>query len=95
MKWSNEGVGRAMRDAHLVMLLDDRTVEGGTIPSARWVKGKSHEVAKSIDHDLPPGEYQVRFYLEDRKYNQRIALPLKGGDGNRAYPLGRIRVTER
>jgi hypothetical protein len=94
MRWSNQAVGRAVRDFYLVLTLDERKVEGGVIPCRGWIKGESHDVAKRINLDVPPGEYNARFYLEDRKHRQRIALPLKGGK-ERTYPLGPVRVVAR
>ena len=92
MRWENHGVGRAPRDLHLVLLLGEATIEAGTVPASQWIRGKSYDVTRNLTIDLAPGGYSVRFYLEDRKYDQRIALPLRW-EKDRTYPFGPMRVT--
>jgi hypothetical protein len=92
MHWENHGVGRAPRDLHLVLLLGEAKIDAGTVPASRWISGKTYEVVNNVMIDLPPGEYEARFHLEDRKYDQRIALPLRPKK-DRTYPLGPMRVT--
>jgi hypothetical protein len=88
--WTNQGVGRAMRDFHLVLAVADQTFDAGPTGSDKWIKGSTYEVSSSaVLKGLKPGEDALRIGLFDGE--RRIFLPLTDSDG-RTYPVGRITI---
>jgi hypothetical protein len=88
--WTNQGVGRAMRDFHLVFSIGEATRDAGATGSDRWIKGKTSDVSSRVKFgNLPPCEYPLRIGLTDGDHP--IALPLRDGDG-RSYPVGTITI---
>jgi hypothetical protein len=97
--WENRGVGRAMRDYALrLLLVDDEgkmiaACDAGTIPTSRWIKGETYKVEKRAEFDLekpPNGPLTLRLFLHDPETGRNIALPLRGRAGDGSYPVGRI-----
>jgi hypothetical protein len=40
MTWVNRAVGRAMRDFHLRLRLDDAVCDAGALPTSQWIRGE-------------------------------------------------------
>jgi hypothetical protein len=97
--WQNRGVGRAMRDLHLLLLLADERGKAFAIADAgatgcdKWMSGRSYDVAKEVlfDH-VPAGRLRLRIALEDPTDHHRIALPLRGRGTDDACDIGVIQV---
>ena len=88
--WTNRGVGRAMRDFHLIVELSTTSCDAGPVESSKWIRGKVYDVDSKIKFDdLVPGNYTLRIGLIDGE--RAIALPLHDGDG-RSFPIGWITV---
>jgi hypothetical protein len=94
--WTNQAVGRAIRDFHLIVALTDPAgkqialADGGVTGCDKWIKGKSYDLkSRATFKDVPPGQYTLRIGLRDGE--RAIALPLRDGDGQ-TYPLGAITV---
>src|SRR5439155_2646733 len=86
--WTNQAVGRAMRDFHLVVAIADETCDAGPSGCDKWIRGKSYDLAgKVIFKNIALGEYALRLGLRDG--DRAIDLPLRDSDG-RTYPIGRI-----
>jgi hypothetical protein len=102
MEWANRGVGRAMRDYKMKLLLADAAgkttavVDIGTLPTSRWKKGTTYTVEKSVRFpSAAPGVYELQMRLTDPKTGRIIQLPLKSSQNDGAYDLGPITVTTR
>jgi hypothetical protein len=94
MRWTNRGVGRAMRDYHGLFTLRDASgatlaaCDAGPLGTDTWVKGKEYEVRKRfVFRGAPAG--RCTLWLAVRDGGRTIELPLSGGwDGS--YPLGEV-----
>jgi hypothetical protein len=98
--WQNRGVGRAMRDFHLLLLLADdngkpiATADTGASGCDKWIGDRSYDVAKEVMFDhVPPGRYRLRIALEDPADHRRIALPLRGCNADESFDIGTIEIT--
>ena len=99
MQWINRGVGRALRDYRLKLVLADdqgkavTTCDAGPLATANWVKGKSYQISKeAVFHNVAPGKYQLRLGLVDPATSQSIALPLRAEESG-SYLVGTIEIT--
>jgi hypothetical protein len=99
MLWVNRGVGRALRDYRLQLVLTDEkggvaaTCDAGPLETANWVKGQNYKALKqAVFHNTPDGNYQLRLGLIDPATSKAIGLPIKGGDETYIYPLGMAEV---
>jgi hypothetical protein len=80
MTWENRGVGRAMRDYHLRIVIGQDQRDAGTVETSRWIKGRTYEVMKDVKlPPLAPGGYPLHIRLIDPATGEPIALPLKDG----------------
>jgi hypothetical protein len=77
MTWQNRGVGRAMRDFRLRLVIGDQQIDAGTIETSRWIKGQGYPVTKEVKSDLEEGSYPLHIALIDPSTGKAIALPLK------------------
>jgi hypothetical protein len=88
MTWQNRGVGRALRDYHLCVIVGDKQINAGAIETSRWVKGQNYAIAKELKlPDIEPGSYPLHLAVIDPTTNKPIALPLKDG------AMGTITIT--
>jgi hypothetical protein len=79
--WVNRGVGRAMRDYHLRLLLGESICDAGALPTGKWVKGKSYvSTSHASFHSISPGKYPLRIELYDLETKRVIAMPLKSNE---------------
>ena len=80
MTWENRGVGRAMRDYHLRIVIGKEQIDAGAVATSRWVKGQTYEVAKDVKlPDLAAGAYPLHIAFVDPATGKPVALPLKDG----------------
>ncbi|MEA2711526.1 MAG: hypothetical protein QOF78_4127 [Phycisphaerales bacterium] len=80
MTWENRGVGRALRDYHLKLIVGDQQIDAGPIETSRWIKGRNYAVAKDVKLPaIAAGAYPLHIALVDPATGQPIALPLKDG----------------
>lgn len=81
MTWENRGVGRAMRDYRLRLIVGTTQIDAGPIETSRWIKGRNYAVTKEVKlpDDLAAGSYPLHIGLVDPATEQPIALPLKDG----------------
>jgi hypothetical protein len=78
--WQNRGVGRAMRDFQLRVIIGDQQIDAGAIETSRWIKGQDYPVASEVKiDDLEDGSYPLHIALVDPATGKAIALPLKDG----------------
>jgi hypothetical protein len=99
--WVNRNVGRLYRRHPLQLTLVDgggKAVFASQVESAfaqtGWVQGQNYEIV-SIFHlpqDLAEGVYEVRVAMVDEQGAPRISLGLEGGDGQKRYRLGTVRI---
>jgi hypothetical protein len=54
----------------------------------------SQEASFVLPDSLRPGDYDLLVSVGTRTGSPRIALPLAGGDGERRYKIGRVRIVE-
>jgi hypothetical protein len=99
MQWINLGVGRAMQDFQLkVMLIDDgnntvMSASAGTLRTSQWVKGQFYLVDPEVRPGfVPPGAYTLCIALIDPDTGSPIALPLRADGPAGAYRIGPITV---
>ena len=97
MEWENRGVGRAMRDYRLKLLLadaDGRAIESsdtGALRTSRWIKGERYPVRLGARFvDVKPGRYTLRFVVVDPRDGTVIRLPLKDAAEDGSCPAGEI-----
>lgn len=100
LQWVNRGVGRAMRDYRLKLLLADgegkvaALCDAGLLDTANWVRGESYSISKEVNfHNVPPGNYQLRLALIDPAPLKTIALPLTHRNADGSYDIGAITCT--
>jgi hypothetical protein len=100
-EWVNRGVGRAMRKFELrLSLVDDADkvvgrADAGALQTDKWVKGKSYATSsRATFTKAPAGEYTLCVSLIDPKDGGTIAIPVKGGRADGAYPIGNVRIAE-
>jgi hypothetical protein len=81
MTWENRGVGRAMRDYHLRVVVGTQQIDAGAIETSRWIKGQSYPVTKDVKlpADVDAGAYPLHIGLIDPATGKAVALPLKDG----------------
>jgi hypothetical protein len=80
MTWENRGVGRAMRDYQLRVIVGKDQIDAGEVETSRWVKGRTYGVTKDVKlPDLAAGSYPLHIGLIDPATGGTIALPLKDG----------------
>ena len=80
MTWQNRGVGRAMRDFSLRVIVGTEQLDTGAIETSRWIKGQRHAVTTELKlSDLAAGSYPLHIALIDPATGRSIALPLKDG----------------
>jgi hypothetical protein len=80
MTWENRGVGRAMRDFRLRVIVGDKQIDAGAIETSRWIKGQSYNASNEVKlPDIAPGAYPLHIGLIDPKTDKPIMLPLKDG----------------
>ena len=88
MTWENRGVGRAMRDYRLVLIVGSESIDAGPIETSRWIKGRSYAVTKEVKLTTTDvGQHPLHIGLVDSADGKPIALPLKDG------AIGTITVT--
>ena len=99
MDWVNRGVGRALRDYEIHLLLFDSgnhvaaTSPAGVIRTSNWIAGQNYSVAFDANFDhVNPGAYQIGFFLRDPKTGRSIALPVMNPGPNCSYRMGEIRA---
>jgi hypothetical protein len=99
MEWVNRGVGRALRDYGLQLILVDAkgqtltTCDAGPLETSRWVQDEDYRVLKQVTwRDVPAGEATLRVALTDAGTGRSIALPLAGGTRDGGYPIGGVRL---
>lgn len=87
--WENRGVGRALRDYHLRLIVEQAPIDAGPVESSRWIKGQRYTVTKELKlpADIAPGTYPLHIGLIDPATGTPISLPLKDG------AIGTINVT--
>jgi hypothetical protein len=97
--WLNRGVGRAMHDFPLLLVLADaqgRSIARCTtqpLPTSKWIKGPTYNVKLSATFDdVPDGEYHLRVALIDPNSKKPIELPLQKRSDDGSYEIGNIRV---
>ena len=101
--WKNSGIGRLpFRHYPAFYLLDQK---GGTIARCldktsdptQWFSNDLHpvKVEMAIPHDLPAGSYALAAALEDPQGVPRIALGIRGDDGQRRFILGQVILKKR
>jgi hypothetical protein len=94
--WENRGVGRAMRDYHLVVTLYDAsgkladTRDIGPLPTSKWIKGRQYLEHSKTDLSPPAGTYQLFINLRDDD-GREIHMPLRD-ESDGGYPIGSITV---
>ncbi len=98
--WVNRSVGRLYKRLPLKVYLTDpqgnekfsETDRG--FDEAHWVKGETYST-NSVFHlnkDLTPGVYDLRIAIVDAAGKPRINLAIQGGDSEKRYKLGTIRI---
>jgi len=101
MKWVNRGVGRALRDYHLIIALADSSFGSiisrydlGAIPTSKWIKGNTYSIDKTFTPSaIPTGDYILQIALIDPKSSRPILLPLKSSRANGFYGIGLVHVS--
>ena len=80
MTWENRGVGRALRDYHLRIIIGKQQIDAGPIETSRWIKGQTYSATKELKlPDFARGSYPLHIGLIDPSTGKPIALPLKDG----------------
>jgi hypothetical protein len=99
-RWLNRGVGRALRDyeLRLVLITADghvaATASGGLIQTSKWTAGREHNVsAQVVFKNVPAGVYAFAVGLHDEKSNRDIELPIAGLGPSGSYRFGNISAT--
>lgn len=97
MSLINRGVGRAMRDFSLNVILTDASgkhvasCDAGVMPTSRWVNGSIYDwSAKVTFKDLPSGRYSMRLVVVDPLSARKISLPLRDGNAADGYSIGTV-----
>lgn len=95
--WVNRGVGRAMRDFSLNVLLTDASgksvasCDAGPMPTSRWVKASSYEWSGKVTlKNVPSGRYTLRVAVLDPRSGRNISLPLREGNADDGYAIGTV-----
>ena len=98
--WVNRNVGR-LYERHLLKLY--LTDESGNekfseiaedFNGTNWVAGEKYSII-SVFHlpkELAPGAYDVRIALVGPNGKPRISLPIAGGDSEKRYKVGQVRI---
>jgi hypothetical protein len=99
MEWVNRGVGRALRDYGLRLILADAkgqtrsTCDAGPLETSRWERDVVYRVQKEVAwRVVPAGEGELRVALTDPGTGRSIALPLAVGSREGGYPMGGVRL---
>ena len=80
MSWENRGVGRAMRDYQLRIVVGTEQIDAGPVQTSRWIKGQTYDLTKDLKFpELAPGSYPLHIGLIDPATGQPVAIPLKDG----------------
>jgi hypothetical protein len=80
MTWQNRGVGRAMRDFQLRVIVGRTPIDAGTLETSKWIKGRTYEVGISVVlPKLEPGQYPLDIAVIDPRMGRPVALPLRDG----------------
>jgi hypothetical protein len=97
-EWVNRGVGRAVRDYRLTVVLAGAAgkvvgrFDAGPLGCDRWIKGETYPLAQDVTvAHVPAGRYELRQTVEDAD-GTRINLPLKDGCPDGSYRIGEIAV---
>jgi hypothetical protein len=95
--WINRGVGRAMRDFSLNVILTDasgkrvESCDAGPMPTSQWVKGSTYEWSgKVMIKKVPSGQYILRVAVVDALSARNVSLPLRDGDAADGYAIGTV-----
>ena len=98
-QWANRGVGRAVADYALEVIIKDaagRVVldhDAGRLATSRWIKGETFEAAHEIPlSDLTDGECILYIGMRDPRTGRQIQLPLADEESG-AYRIGGFRAT--
>ncbi len=98
-RWTNRGVGRALRDYELRLALVDKegrvatVASGGRIHSSAWIAGRDYNVATNVlFKNLAAGTYEFAIGLNDKSTNRALALPLAGSTIDGLYRIGNMVV---
>ena len=95
--WVNRGVGRAMRDYRLQLVLADyegramHTAQAGSVETSRFVAGQTYTMATQATFtDALPGDYELYMALTDPRDGEMIALALRDRGQGGTYHVGPI-----
>lgn len=98
MRWVNRGVGRALRDYGLRLIVADAkgtklaSCDAGTLETSRWVRDEVYRVTReAMLPECQSDAAELRLALTDPETGRTIALPLAGGSPELGYPIGGIR----
>jgi hypothetical protein len=99
-RWTNRGVGRALRDyeQRLYLVAEDghvaATASGGPIQTSKWAADQEHNVlTKAVFKNVTTGTYQLAIGLHDETSRRDIELPIAGVGPSGVYRIGRVCVT--
>ncbi len=86
--WLVDGEGRTLA------CLVDESLNLRDLPVAApgAAEAVTHEATLPLPYDLTAGELELRVSVGDRDGTPRLALPLDSDDGQRRYPVGKVRV---
>jgi hypothetical protein len=93
MDWINRGVGRAMQNFELRLLLADsqgKTVActAGLMDTQKWIKGQNYTVVRDIQfRGMPRGGCQLYLAVIDPRTGRPIGLPLRDGRPDGYYKI--------
>jgi hypothetical protein len=99
--WVNRNVGNLSELHFLKLYLTDSTGHekfsemDRSFDPRTWVQGQEY-TQTSVFHlpkELAPGEYDIRISLADQSGKPQIRLPIQGGDKEKRYVVGKIRIS--
>ena len=100
MDWVNRGVGRALCDDVLRLILVDAagktlsSCDAGPLETSHWVRDQVYRVEREATfREVPSGASELRLALVDPRTGKPIALPLAGGTALGGYPIGGLRTS--
>ena len=98
--WVNRNVGNLSELHFLKLYLTDTAGQekfsemDKSFDPRTWVQGQEY-IQTSVFHlpkELAPGDYEIRISLADQSGKPQIRLPIQGGDKDKRYVVGRVRI---
>jgi hypothetical protein len=101
-KWANRNTGRGWRRYPLAVYLSDPSsgqVAAGPLvdedfDQTMWLAGQTYDVSSefTVPADVPAGTYDLLIAMVDVSGEPRIRLAVEGGDAEKRYKIGTVRV---